>query len=99
MLGKIVLLKFFPLFQTKDFGKKYSFIKIVTRFRYISSKSIEYFHKKSFLLKFSFPWEIFFRKLGKNVNKTIFFNIYKRVGKNLIMPSDEGYLVTSRKIF
>ena len=37
--------------------------------------------------------------MEKNFNKTIFFNSYKQVGENLIMPSGGGYLVTSIKIF
>ena len=37
--------------------------------------------------------------MEKNINKTIFSNISKQVGENLIMSSDEGYLATLRKIF
>ena len=42
--------------------------------------------------------EIFFGKIGKKFNKIIFFNISIQIGKNLIIPSGKGYLVTSRKI-
>ena len=42
----------------------------------------------------------FFHKNGnKFEQKTIFSNISKQVGENLIILSGGGYLVTSRKIF
>ena len=37
--------------------------------------------------------------MGENLNKAIFSNISKQAGENLIMPSGEEYLVTSRNIF
>ena len=37
--------------------------------------------------------------MEKILTKPFFFNISKQVGKNLIVPSGRGYLVTSKKFF
>ena len=52
------------------------------------------------MLKFLFPLKIFFRKIRKIFNRTVFFfSTSKKVGKNLITSSGGGYFVTWRKIF
>ena len=60
---------------------------MVTRFWYFFSESIEYFNKKIFLLKFSFPWKFFLEKWEKISTEQFFCSIFKQVEKNLIMPN------------
>ena len=82
-----------------NFGKKHSFITIVTRFWYILS-----LNQLNISKKIAFCWYFhlhgkFFSEIGKNCNKTVFFfNISQQIGKKLIIQNDRVYFVTSRNI-
>ena len=43
--------------------------------------------------------EFFYRKIRKNFNKKLFFQLFKQVGESSIMPIGGGYFVISRKFF
>ena len=55
--------------------------------------------KKHFLPKFIFYQNFLVEKMETTLTKKIFSEICEQVGKNLIMSSDGGYFVTSRKNF
>ena len=74
-------------------------IEIFNWFRKNISKSSNYFNKGMLFAEIYFSSNFFVWKKRKNFNKTIFSNISKQIGKNLIISIGRGYLVPSRKMF
>ena len=99
------MLKFFPIFLKKNFhgnenfNKKLFLLKYSIHLEKIYQNRVTILRKKRFLRKFIFHQNFSLEKREKIGTKQFFSNISMQAGKNLIMSSGTGYLVTSRKNF
>ena len=102
-LKKIVLLKLFPIFLkksfqgNKNFNKKLFLPKYSIDLEQIYQNRVAILIKKVFLPKFIFHQNFLLEKSEKFSTKQFFSTVSKQIGENLIMPSDGGYFVTTRK--
>ena len=105
MLEKIVFFfKFFHFFRQKvfvknKFDKNRSFIKIVTEILYHFSILIEYFNKKSFLLKFFILWKIFLEKYKKILTKQFLSTYLKNIETTLLLQEKFFNLIPERAFY